>query len=82
MSSKNYKLTNEQMEDLKAAFQLFDRDKNGCITVDEIGMVLQTFGHFYEKSDVIEMVISSNDNFLINCKINRKVNRLKGTSSR
>ena len=63
MSSKNYKLTNQQMEDLKSAFQLFDRDKNGFITVDEIGMVLQTFGHFHEKSDVIEMVISSNDNF-------------------
>jgi Ca2+-binding EF-hand superfamily protein len=57
MSLKKYKLTDEQMEDLKEAFHLFDRNNNGCITVEEISLILKTFGQIYAESEIREMVL-------------------------
>jgi|TARA_B110000285_G_C15127013_1_gene620902 calmodulin len=37
-------LTAQQISELKEAFQLFDRDGDGTISTDELGIVLRSIG--------------------------------------
>lgn len=50
------KLTEEQIEDFKKAFLLFDKDGNGRITADELSDVMQSLGQKPSDSEVEAMI--------------------------
>lgn len=44
-SQDKYKLTEGQYTELQNAFELFDKDKSGCISITELQSVMATLGH-------------------------------------
>ncbi|BFZ15593.1 hypothetical protein BsWGS_18631 [Bradybaena similaris] len=44
MANNNAYLTEEQLNDLKEAFETIDEDGNGCISLQELGFALKTVG--------------------------------------
>ena len=60
----NSSLSQQQVEQLKIAFNLFDKDQNGAIDSNELQTVLKTLGQNIGKDDVQEMMsnIDMNDN--------------------
>ncbi|KAJ8321994.1 hypothetical protein KUTeg_000465 [Tegillarca granosa] len=55
----NMYLTIQQM---KQAFDLFDKNHDGKISSDELGCVLRTLGHDYCQDDVDEMIKNADTN--------------------
>ncbi|KAI6196446.1 hypothetical protein M3Y94_01111000 [Aphelenchoides besseyi] len=49
-------LTREQVEELKEAFELFDKDKDGRVTATELGIVMQSLGHCPTDQELTDMV--------------------------
>jgi len=56
MSDKASKLTEEQIEELKKAFLLFDKDGNGRITSDELSDVMRSLGQKPSDREVEAMI--------------------------
>ena len=57
-------LTDEKMLELKEAFEMFDRDKDGLINSKELGNILRSLGHDpsdIELNDMISDVDSDED---------------------
>ncbi|RMX40563.1 hypothetical protein pdam_00016573 [Pocillopora damicornis] len=50
------KLTEEQIEDFRKAFLLFDKDGNGRITADELSEVMSSLGQSPTKKEVEAMI--------------------------
>ena len=58
MSVNNYQKSELQrrIEDCKKAFMLFDQDKNGEVTTEEIGTVLRNLGLFPTEGELQQML--------------------------
>lgn len=58
MSVNNYQspAIQKKYEDLKKAFMLFDQDKNGEVTTEEIGNVLRNLGLFPTELELEQML--------------------------
>ena len=57
-------LSAQQISELKEAFQLFDRDGDGTISTDELGIVLRSIGQNPTDKQIEEMIaeVDSNGN--------------------
>lgn len=57
---KNVKSANLSSDDdiaeLKEAFDMYDLNKDGVISIRELGTVMRSFGHNLSESDILEMV--------------------------
>ncbi|ELT99719.1 hypothetical protein CAPTEDRAFT_166289 [Capitella teleta] len=51
-----YKTNGEKSEELKAAFQIFDKDGNNFISADELMNLMQTFGERLSEEEAKEMI--------------------------
>merc|ERR1712045_1063786 len=51
-------LTQEQIDDLKASFDMFDKDGNGTISHSELKSVMRRFGQNLSDSEVRDMIRS------------------------
>lgn len=49
-------LTQEQVEMLRKAFNMFDRDKKGCIHTNMVATILRTLGQTFEEKDLKELI--------------------------
>ena len=49
-------LSKEQIEELQAAFEIFDKDSDGVITVEELEEVVRSLGQVTRPEDVREMI--------------------------
>ena len=49
-------LTKEQIEQLQAAFEIFDKDSDGVITIKELAEVVRSLGQVSRPEDVAEMI--------------------------
>ena len=49
-------LTKEQIEELQAAFEIFDKDSDGVITIQELEEVVRSLGQVTRPEDVKEMI--------------------------
>ncbi|CAI2382640.1 unnamed protein product [Moneuplotes crassus] len=60
---RNYvdELTDEQKNELKEAFSLFDKDGDGTITIDELSVVMKSIGQNGSREAVKEMVKDIDD---------------------
>lgn len=56
MTNKASNLTEQQIEDFRKAFQLFDKDGNGKITADELFDVMRSLGQKPSDSEVEAMI--------------------------
>ena len=54
------KLTNEEIDELKDAFSIFDKDKNGSINTLELGTVMRKLG-FNPTEDDLRNIIKEVD---------------------
>ena len=50
------KLTKQQIEEARGAFEMFDKDKDGGICVDELGTVMRNLGQFPSDSELRTMM--------------------------
>ena len=50
------KLTEEQKAEFREAFSLFDKDGDGCITVQELGIVMRSLGQQPTEAELLEMI--------------------------
>ena len=57
-----FSLSEEQIQEYKEAFSLFDKDLNGSITIKELGAVLRSMGQNPSENDIKEMIDSLDDN--------------------
>lgn len=55
---KTRKLTEEQIQEFKEAFALFDRDGDALLTTSELGVVMRALGLTATEADLKEMVAS------------------------
>lgn len=46
----------EKINELKEAFEMFDRDKDGCINIRELGCVLRSIGQDPTDDELLEML--------------------------
>ena len=54
-------LSAQQISELKEAFQLFDRDGDGTISTDELGIVLRSIGQNPTDQEINEMIAEVDD---------------------
>nr|KAG5696690.1 hypothetical protein BaRGS_012059 [Batillaria attramentaria] len=50
------------MADLLQVFEMFDKNKDGKISCEELGVVLRTLGHRYSSAEVEEMIKNADKN--------------------
>lgn len=48
--------------DLQQVFEMFDKNKDGKISCEELGVVLRTLGHRYSQTEVEEMIKNADKN--------------------
>ncbi|KAK2954613.1 putative Calmodulin, striated muscle [Blattamonas nauphoetae] len=49
-------LTEEQINEFKEAFSLFDKDGDGCITLEELGVVMRSLGQTPTPAELQDMI--------------------------
>ena len=49
-------LSEEKIAEFRAAFELFDRDRDGTITTKELGTVMKNLGQYLSESELEEMI--------------------------
>jgi len=49
-------LTDEQVAEYKEAFYVFDKDGDGCITTEELGIVMKSLGQTPTREELLAMV--------------------------
>ncbi|KAL5258094.1 hypothetical protein ACHWQZ_G012895 [Mnemiopsis leidyi] len=55
-SKKRRELTNEQKEELREAFDLFDSDKDGVIDYHELKVAMKALGFDVKKAEVLKLL--------------------------
>jgi calmodulin len=55
-------LTKEQIAEFREAFQIFDYDGDGCITIKELGIVMRSLGQNISETELIEMITELDEN--------------------
>ncbi|XP_064597281.1 neo-calmodulin-like [Liolophura sinensis] len=53
---KGSKLSEKQLEEIKKSFELFDKDGNGKITKDELGVVMRSLGQKPSEADLRDIM--------------------------
>eukprot|EP00505_MAST-04D_sp_SCG-Rhode-Island_P005941 Stramenopile-MAST_4_protein_5941 len=53
---KEIKFSDEQIQELKQAFALFDVDGSGEVSTDELGTVLATLGQKVSEEELVEII--------------------------
>ena len=53
---EDYELSEEQIEELKETFSLFDIDKDGLISTQELGKMMNTLGENPTEAELQDMV--------------------------
>ena len=48
--------------ELQSIFEMFDKNKDGKISCEELGVVLRTLGHRYSQAEVEEMIKNADKN--------------------
>ncbi|XP_052767250.1 uncharacterized protein LOC128208014 [Mya arenaria] len=61
VSLSDLQLTDEQIEDFREAFGLFDREGKGSITVDDLKAVLRSLGKNPSDEELVEMIREVDD---------------------
>ena len=54
-------MTQDQKQELREAFELFDADKTGSIDLHELKVLMRALGFDVKKPDIIRMVHGEND---------------------
>nr|XP_056711008.1 uncharacterized protein LOC130482321 [Euleptes europaea] len=69
-SGLKHELTEEQKQEIREAFNLFDTDESGGIDVKELDVALQTLGFETKKGEVRKMVAEIGKDYhgIINCE--------------
>lgn len=49
-------LTDEQRQEIKEAFELFDTDKDGCIDYHELKVAMRALGFDHKKAEVLKLL--------------------------
>lgn len=55
MMAIKLKSTNDEEEDIREAFKIFDKDSNGFVTVEEMKTVLSNFGMSLPLDEIVDM---------------------------
>lgn len=55
-------LNDKERQDLLQVFEMFDKNKDGKISCEELGVVLRTLGHRYSQTEVEEMIKNADKN--------------------
>ena len=55
-------LSKEQIAEFREAFDIFDYDGDGCITIKELGIVMRSLGQNISEKELIEMIIELDEN--------------------
>lgn len=55
MTKSNY-LTEDELLEVKKAFQIFDQDNSGSITTQELDNILKSLGQYLDKEELDELV--------------------------
>jgi calmodulin len=55
-------LTDEKVLELKEAFEMFDRDKDGLINSKELGNILRSLGHDPSEQELTDMIMDVDSN--------------------
>ncbi|XP_070209379.1 calmodulin-like [Littorina saxatilis] len=55
-------LNDKEKHELQSIFEMFDKNKDGKISCDELGVVLRTLGHRYSQTEVEEMIKNADKN--------------------
>jgi calmodulin len=55
-------LSEEKIAEFRCAFELFDKDKDGTITIKELGTVISNLGQKASEEDLLEMIKEVDDN--------------------
>lgn len=50
------KLSDEQLDELREAFSIYDINKDGAITTRELGTVMRSLGHNPTEAELLEMI--------------------------
>lgn len=56
MYGQKYELTEDQKQELKEAFELFDANKTGTIDLHELKVLMRALGFDVKKPEIIKMV--------------------------
>lgn len=56
MENNTKKLTEEQLDELKEAFAIYDLNKDGVISVRELGTVMRNLGQNPTEAEILEMI--------------------------
>lgn len=66
-SVKSINLPDDEVAELKEVFDMYDLNKDGVISIRELGTVMRRFGHNLTEADILEMVKEvdmDNDGFI------------------
>ncbi|KAI3795065.1 hypothetical protein L1987_37709 [Smallanthus sonchifolius] len=78
-------LTNDQISEFKEAFNLFDKDGDGCITTNELGTVMRSLGQNPTEVELQDMIneVDANRNGTIDLSefLNLMARKMKDTHS-
>lgn len=55
-------LNDKEKQELQSIFDMFDKNKDGKISCEELGVVLRTLGHRYSQAEVEEMISNADKN--------------------
>lgn len=62
-------LTKEQVQMLRKAFDMFDREKRGCIHTNMVSTILRTLGQSFEEKELQALIkeIDADGKFRVTC---------------
>lgn len=72
------KLSDEQLDELREAFSIYDINKDGAITTRELGTVLRQLGHNPTEAELLEMIKELDKNSSGTISFNEFVSLMSG----
>lgn len=55
-------LNEKEKQELESVFEMFDKNKDGKISCEELGVVLRTLGHRYSQTEIEDMIKNADKN--------------------
>lgn len=74
-------LTKEQVQMLRKAFDMFDREKRGCIHTNMVSTILRTLGQSFEEKELQALIkeIDADGRYLFTSKITNDIYQRRHT---